>query len=154
MSKIVLAQSRNRGWVVSALQDEKKRNQGMELVNKDDAVSCSWRVDKTAGAPAGIIAHPSPAASKNEINISIVASVAAQQEPQHRIFFTKIAVFLKITVSLKTTLILIMITITICVVVGFSDPVSPHKKQTNDIACGLTKRFIGIAYGPGIKALE
>ncbi|RNM18963.1 MULTISPECIES: hypothetical protein [Dickeya] len=86
MSKIVLAQSRNRGRVVSALQDEKKRNQGMELVNKDDVVSCGWRADKAAGAPAGITARPSPAANKNEINISIAASVAAQQEPQHHIF--------------------------------------------------------------------
>ncbi|MFB1117430.1 hypothetical protein RF240_05110 [Dickeya dadantii] len=75
MSKIVLAQSRNRGRVASPLQDEKKRNQGIELVKKDDAAPYGWRTDKTAGGRAGIAVQPLIAANKNEINISIAVFV-------------------------------------------------------------------------------
>ncbi|NPE51430.1 hypothetical protein E0I03_09890 [Dickeya dadantii] len=75
MSKIVLAQSRNRDRVASALQNEKKRNQGMELVKKDDVAPCSWRTDKTASRRAGIAVQPLIAAKENEINISIAVFV-------------------------------------------------------------------------------
>ncbi|WP_139348338.1 hypothetical protein [Dickeya dadantii] len=75
MSKIVLAQSRNCDRVASALQNEKKRNQGMELVKKDDVAPYSWRIDKTASRRAGIAVQPLIAAKENEINISIAVFI-------------------------------------------------------------------------------
>ncbi|NAT79060.1 hypothetical protein HKX68_19960 [Dickeya dadantii] len=143
MSKIVLAQSRNHDRVASALQNEKKRNQGMELVKKDDVAPYSWRIDKTASRRAGIAVQPLIAANENEINISIAVFVtvchglpAVSHSPglvfERQIIFESHSVFenpsflkntsLSISLSIgfpKTPLILIMITITINGVTDF-----------------------------------
>ncbi|WP_038910289.1 hypothetical protein [Dickeya dadantii] len=136
MSKIVLAQSRNRDRVASALQNEKKRNQGMELVKKDDVAPYSWRIDKTASRRAGIAVQPLIAAKENEINISIavfitvchglpVVSHSPSFFEHHSVFEnpsflknTSLSIFLSIGFP-KTPLILIMITITINGVTDF-----------------------------------
>ncbi|NPE59137.1 hypothetical protein HLB27_18080 [Dickeya dadantii] len=103
MSKIVLAQSRNHDRVASALQNEKKRNQGMELVKKDDVAPYSWRIDKTASRRAGIAVQPLIAAKENEINISIAVFItvchglpAVSHSPgffEHHIVFENHSVF-------------------------------------------------------------